>query len=71
MNDETCIVCGKSVEGDREFAHRYHGGQRFTLCCPMCLQMFEQAPGRFAQGDRPQTLLQQLIDEIKWKNTGN
>jgi len=76
MSDETtgpeiCIVCGKSTEGDRGFAHRYHVGRRFALCCPLCLQMFEQASDRFAGGDKPQTLLQQLIDEIKWKDPGN
>ena len=67
---ETCIVCGKSTEGERGFAHRYHEGSRFTLCCPMCLQFFEQASDRFARGDHPQTLVQQLIDEMKWKDSG-
>ena len=67
---ESCIVCGKSADGERGFAHRYHEGRRFTLCCPMCLQMFEQASDRFARGDHPQTLVQQLIDEMKWKDSG-
>ena len=57
-SDETCIVCGKSADGDRGFAHRYHDGRCFAVCCPMCLQMFERASDRFARGDRPQTLVQ-------------
>lgn len=67
---ETCIVCGKSTEGAGNFAHLYHEGRRFALCCPMCLQMFERARDRFARGDRPQSLIQQLIDEIKWRDSG-
>lgn len=69
--EEACIVCGKSTEGAGSFAHLYHEGRRFALCCPMCLQMFERARDRFARGDRPQSLLQQLIDEIKWRDSGS
>lgn len=70
MNDtlETCIVCEKILSGDSAAAHRYHDGHRFTLCCPMCLRIFEQAPDRFARGDRPETLLQKLIDDIQWRS---
>ena len=67
---ETCIVCGKSTEGDGGLACRYHEGRRFTLCCPICLQMFAQASDHFARGDHPQTLVQQLIAEMKWKEAG-
>lgn len=49
----------------------YHEGRRFTVCCPLCLRLFEQARDRFARGDRPLTLLQQLLDEIKWRDSGN
>ncbi|MBI2518606.1 MAG: hypothetical protein HYV95_17160 [Opitutae bacterium] len=65
---ETCIVCDKVTTEDHAAAHRYFDGRRFTLCCPICLRIFEQAPDRFARGDRPQTLIQQLIDEIKWRD---
>ena len=70
-SDETCIVCGKSTEGAGNFAHLYHEGRRCALCCPMCLQMFERARERFAQGDRPQSLLDELMDEIKWRDSGS
>lgn len=68
--DETCIVCGKSTEGAAGFAHLYHKGLRFSLCCPMCVQMFQRAPGRFAGGENPKTLVEEILDEIKWKETG-
>jgi hypothetical protein len=67
-SDETCIVCGKSTEGAAGFAHLYHEGRRFALCCPMCVQMFERHRDRFTRGDRPQSLLDELTQEITWKN---
>ncbi|MBI3885382.1 MAG: hypothetical protein HY302_06600 [Opitutae bacterium] len=66
---ETCIVCGRSTEGDRGFAHRYLDGRPFAVCGPLCLQLFERASDRFARGDRPQTMLQQLLDEITWRDS--
>lgn len=61
---ETCIVCGKSTEGTAGFAHLYHDGRRCALCCPMCLQLFERAPDRFARGDRPQSLIEELMQQM-------
>ena len=68
--DEPCAVCGKTTEGTNGFMHLYHQSRRFALCCPMCLQMFERARDRFARGDRPQSLLDQLMNEITWKDSG-
>lgn len=67
---ETCIVCGKDLSGATAVAHLYHEGRRFSLCCPMCIQMFQRAPGRFARGENPKTLMEELLDEIKWRETG-
>jgi len=64
---ETCIVCGKSADGDRDFSHVYHKGRRFSLCCPLCLQLFQRAPDRFAAGERCKSLLDELLDQMKWK----
>ena len=76
MNDETpadecCIVCRKPTAGNTGTAHLYHGGRRFTLCCPLCVEVFGRAPARFAAGDHPQSLLEQMIDEMKWKGPGS
>ena len=67
---ETCTVCGKLAAGGSGFSHLYHAGRRFALCCPMCVQMFQRAPDRFASGENPKTLLEELLDEMKWKDTG-
>ena len=68
--DGTCIVCGKDLAGSPGLAHLYHQGRRFSLCCPMCVQMFQRAPARFAAGERPQSIIEQLLDELKWREPG-
>lgn len=65
---ETCAVCGKAATGDAGFSHLYHDGRRFPLCCPVCVQMFQRAPGRFASGERPQSIVEDLIRELKWRD---
>lgn len=65
---ETCAVCAKPIASDRGVAHLYHQGRAFTLCCPMCIEMFQRAPERFARGDQRQTLMEQLVEEMKWRN---
>ncbi len=65
---ESCVVCGKSTEGNTGTVHLYHDGRRFTLCCPMCMQLFQRAPARFARGEHPQTIVEELIAEMKWKD---
>ncbi|HRE05695.1 MAG TPA: hypothetical protein PKX00_08805 [Opitutaceae bacterium] len=69
-NAETCIVCGKDVTAATNAAHLYHKGRRFALCCPMCVQFFQRAPDRFAAGERPQSIVEDLLADIKWKETG-
>ena len=69
-SDGNCIVCSKDLSNASGVAHLYHEGRRFSLCCPMCVQMFQRAPGRFARGETPKTLVEELLDEIKWKETG-
>lgn len=64
---ETCFVCGKAATGDAVFSHLYHDGRRFALCCPVCMQMFQRAPDRFARGEHPQSIVEDLIGEIKWR----
>jgi hypothetical protein len=37
----------------------------------MCLQLFQRAPDRFARGENPKTLVEELLDELKWKDSGH
>ena len=65
-----CAVCGKDLANAPGVAHLYHDGRRFSLCCPVCIGMFQRAPARFASGERPQTIVEELIEEMKWKQPG-
>lgn len=68
---EVCVVCGKSTEGERGLSHLQHAGRRCALCCPMCLQLFQRAPDRFARGESIKSLVEELLDELKWKDSGH
>lgn len=67
-SEETCTVCGNVATGGRQFARLYHEGVAFPLCCPMCIDLFQRAPARFASGERRETMLEELIAELKWRN---
>jgi hypothetical protein len=41
---QTCVVCGKGVEGNRGFARVNHNGVMVDLCCPLCLETFQGDP---------------------------
>jgi len=64
-----CVVCGKAVSEEEATMHRYHEGRRFAFCCATCAEMFNRAPDRFARGERPQTIVQDLLDQIRWKDS--
>lgn len=34
------------------------------------MQLFQRASGRFACGERPQTIVEELMAEMKWKEPG-
>lgn len=68
--DITCAVCDKDLTHATGVAHIYHAGRRFALCCPVCIQLFQRAPARFASGERPQTIVEELVSNLKWKKSG-
>lgn len=65
---EVCTVCGKELTGNSGAAHVYREGRRFSLCCPVCLDLFQRAPARFARGDRPRSVVEDLMTELKWRD---
>ncbi len=67
---EFCVVCGKEISGALGTAHLYHDGRRFALCCPTCVEMFSRAPARFASGEHPMTIVQELLDNLRWNEDG-
>ena len=39
-----CVVCGKNVERGGGFAKIKHSGIMVNLCCPLCLETFQNDP---------------------------
>jgi len=67
-DEEACTVCGNTAAGGRRFSRLYHSGKAFPLCCPMCIDIFQRAPERIASGDRPRSVLEDLVEKLKWRN---
>jgi len=67
--DTRCTVCGKDLANVPGVAHLCHDGRRFPLCCPVCIEMFQRAPARFASGEHPQTIVEELLAEMRWKDS--
>ncbi|MBA3849859.1 MAG: hypothetical protein C0502_07670 [Opitutus sp.] len=66
--EEQCAVCGKGLAGVAGTIRVYHDSRRFALCCPLCLDLFQRAPARFARGEKPQTVIEDLLDQLKWRD---
>ena len=43
----TCVVCGKNVQGERVLARINHQGTMVNLCCPLCLDTFQNDPAPY------------------------
>lgn len=64
---ERCVVCGQGVSESGACAHLYEDGRRFAVCCPICMEMFNRAPERFARGEKPMTVVDELLQDLRWK----
>lgn len=45
--DGQCAVCGKSVADHEGLCHLNVEGEMVALCCPLCLQTFQQDPAKY------------------------
>jgi hypothetical protein len=44
----TCIVCGQRISRGRCFCQLKYKGRIMTLCCPLCLEVFQINPGHYS-----------------------
>jgi len=44
QNVPACAVCGKNVQGGGGFARVNQNGHLIEICCPLCLETFENDP---------------------------
>ena len=45
---ETCVVCDKLVTGGGGYCELLYEDDMFALCCPLCLETFQNKPGYYA-----------------------
>jgi YHS domain-containing protein len=69
--NETCTVCGKDLTNTGGMARLYHDGKAYPVCCPLCMDLFQRAPKRFAGGERPKMIVEELLAEMQWKEKGH
>jgi hypothetical protein len=56
----TCVVCGKGLKPGEALATLYHGGSKLPICCPLCLEAYEQDPKPCLERLAKQTLRDEL-----------
>jgi hypothetical protein len=44
---DECMVCGKGLALGRGFALIQWDAQWVSLCCPLCLEVFQKSPGPY------------------------
>jgi hypothetical protein len=57
---ETCVVCGKGLRPGEALATMHKSGSKLPICCPMCLEAYQQDPGRYLERLAKRTLLREL-----------
>jgi hypothetical protein len=45
--DKECLVCGNGVEHGEGFARIKVGEHMITLCCPLCMEVYQKDPQRY------------------------
>jgi len=57
-----------NVDGRRRYSRQHHKGKDSAVL-PDVIDVFQRAPDRFASGERPRSVVEDLIDELKWRNS--
>jgi ribosomal protein L24E len=46
MKTTQCQVCGQDLPKGREYSKVRHEGKMYSMCCPMCMAIFQKDPAR-------------------------
>lgn len=57
---ETCVVCGKGLRPGEALATMHQVGRKLPICCPLCLEAYQQDPKPHLERLARRTLLQEL-----------
>lgn len=58
--DETCIVCGKGLRSGEVLATMHQDGRKLPICCPLCLQAYQQDPKPYLERLAKRAFLREL-----------
>ncbi len=57
---ECCAVCGKALKPGEALATMHRSESRLPICCPLCLEAYQQNPKPYLERLARRTLLQEL-----------
>lgn len=57
---ETCVVCGKGLRPGEALATMHRDGHRLPICCPLCLEAYQQDPKPYLERLARRILLREL-----------
>ncbi len=57
----SCIVCGKALRAGEALAAMYQGENKLPICCPLCLEAYQQDPNPYLERWAKRTLLGELL----------
>ncbi len=57
---ETCVVCGKGLRSGEALATMHQEGRKLPICCPLCLEAYQQDPKPYLERLARRVLLREL-----------
>ncbi len=57
---ETCVVCGKALKPGEALAVMHEGDRRLPICCPLCMDAYQNDPKPYLERLAKQALLREL-----------
>ncbi|MEK7684133.1 MAG: hypothetical protein AAB466_01780 [Verrucomicrobiota bacterium] len=57
---ETCIVCGKALKPGEALATMHARGSKLPICCPLCLDAYQNDPKPYLERLAKLTFRQEL-----------
>lgn len=68
--EDVCVVCGKGLRPGEALARLPSGTSKLPICCPLCLEAYQQDPTRYLEQLARQTLLQELRRSMQTPQRG-
>lgn len=57
---ETCVVCGKGLRPGEALAKLHQGGHQLPVCCPLCLEAYQNDPKPYLERMAKRALFREL-----------